>query len=123
MRCVFVFKNLIINTNDLIETRAQDMLNGNSDKIADLLKKFNYNWRDGTYREVFRVAERYSRIQQEYFNTEPQYRKAMLREWLMYPNPKLLCMVYERSSAEEMKLKDYLTKNFYLEWIKWMNFY
>jgi methylmalonic aciduria homocystinuria type C protein len=115
MRSVFIISNVSIDVSNLREIRAEDHLNGDIDRVIDLLKRFNFSWRDGTYRDVIPVAEKYSKIQQEYFNLEPRLRKDLIREWLLYPNPKILCSIYERNSAEELKRKSYLLKNFYFE--------
>jgi hypothetical protein len=103
MRSVFIISGISLDTPNLKETRAGDALNGDAERIIDLLRKFNYNWRDGTYRDVFPVVEKYSWLQQEYFNMEPKLRKDLIKEWLLYPSPRILSSVHERSNAEELK--------------------
>ncbi|XP_071492457.1 cyanocobalamin reductase / alkylcobalamin dealkylase-like [Diadema antillarum] len=48
------------------------------DDIVDLLERFNNNWRDGTYRDVIPVEERYSDEQIRYWDTAPSKRFALL---------------------------------------------
>lgn len=113
MRSVYIFSNVCVP--DLDPVRIDDPLHNDESKIADLLYKFNYHWRDSTYRDVIKVDAKYSPLQQEYFNTEPRYRKALLKEWLAYPNQSFLSKIYEWNRVEEMRQKIYLEKNFYLE--------
>lgn len=108
MRCVFVFKNLVLSDEQLENKEPIDALNGNIEKIIDLLKKFNYNWKDSSYRDVINVCEKYSDIQKEYFLVEPKFRKDLLKQWLIYANLEKLCESYNQKMNEI-----YLTKNFY----------
>ncbi|CAF0716922.1 unnamed protein product [Brachionus calyciflorus] len=113
MRCVFIFKNIILDNEELKWRQPIDPLNGNYEKIIDLLKKFNYNWKDSTYRDVIKVKESYSSIQREYFNLEPKYRKDLIKEWLEYSNVEQLIQTYEKIFKDK-NLKNYLVKNFYI---------
>ena len=109
MRCAFIFKNLVLDDNQLAQNLAKDPLKGNVDSIVDLIKKFNYNWKDSSYRDVIKIEERYSEMQKEYFLTEPILRKGLLKEWLSYPTIEKL---YENYYSKKNQV--YLDKNFYI---------
>ena len=49
----------------------------------ELLEKFNYCWRDWTYRDVTEreLLERYSDRQKKYFATEPRDRFDLIKKW------------------------------------------
>ena len=113
MRCVFIFRSMILNENELVRPTLKDPLGQNFARIVDLLKNFNYNWKDSVYRDAIQVAQKYSDIQVEYFTTEPKLRKTLLKQWLAQPNKKKLLEDYDRR-VKENKVKDYLIKNFFL---------
>lgn len=53
-------------------------------KRIELLEKFNFSWRDYTYRDVMEtgtIVERYSERQKEYFSTEPRERLKLVERW------------------------------------------
>jgi methylmalonic aciduria homocystinuria type C protein len=109
MRCAFIFKNLVLDDNQLAQNLVEDPLKENVDSIVDVIKKFNYNWKDSTYRDVINVEERYSEMQKEYFLTDPKLRKDLLKEWLSYPSIEKL-----HQSYYSKKYDLYLDKNFYI---------
>ena len=114
MRCVFLFKNVILDETDLVRPNLSDPLDQDYDRIVELLKNFNYNWKDSKYRDAIDVAEKYSDLQIEYFTMEPKNRKDMLIEWLKYANvSSFLADFYLK--IKEKKRKDFLFKNFYFE--------
>lgn len=80
MRGVLILKNL--QAPDLVAKKPEDVLQGDENRIQDLISKFNTNWRDGTYRSVIDVVEKYSDKQIEYFLTEPAERKNLIQKWL-----------------------------------------
>jgi len=73
LRGILIFKDLLapgLQPNepvDCVQTR---------EKRIELLEKFNFNWQDWSYRDVFEgdVEERYSKQQKLYFATEPSKR-------------------------------------------------
>ena len=110
MRCVFLFKNIVLLENDLERPHLEDPLGQDGVKIENLLWNFNFNWKNSAYRDAIRVEEKYSHLQIEYFTTEPKYRKEMLRNWLAYPNKSKLIDDYDLKTKSNN-----LLKNFYLE--------
>lgn len=76
IRGVMIFRNLQgnIQRRDPINCVASRRL-----KI-ELLTRFNRNWRDGSYRDIIPVIERYSELQIKYFNTEPKDRHELIAE-------------------------------------------
>lgn len=113
MRSVFIFKNVVLNENELGRVEPIDPLYGNYEKIIDLLKKFNFNWKDSTYRDVINVVESYSKIQREYFTLEPKYRKELIKKWFRYSDANKLIDAYEKMESDE-KRQNYLDRNFYI---------
>ncbi len=114
MRCVFLFKNVILNEHDLTRPILKDPLCQNYDCIIELLKNFNYNWKNSKYRDAICVAEKYSDLQVEYFTMEPKHRKEMLKEWLKYSNVSTLLVDFDLK-IKEKKRKEFLLNNFYFE--------
>jgi methylmalonic aciduria homocystinuria type C protein len=84
MRGVFIIKNFLVY--DLIPKEPIDVLNGNETNIYDLLNKFNFNWKDNTYRDVIKVEKKYSPKQLEYFLTDPSDRKRLILKWFEEEN-------------------------------------
>ena len=62
---------------DLPPTKPIDCVPARADRIA-LLERFNFHWRDWTYRDVVTPQERYSEEQKAYFSTPPAQRLALL---------------------------------------------
>ncbi|XP_066482149.1 cyanocobalamin reductase / alkylcobalamin dealkylase [Tiliqua scincoides] len=48
------------------------------EKRIELLEKFNFHWRDWSYRDIIEVKERYSEEQKTYFATPPAERLKLL---------------------------------------------
>lgn len=113
MRCVFLFKNLHVDAT-LSRKEPIDPLNNDFDRIFDTLKRFNDNWKDSTYRSTFPVTEKYSYIQQEYFNTVPNKRKQLISKWMAFKDSKELCEFYKIQQVYNDDYKQYLTNNFYI---------
>ncbi len=116
LRSVFIFKNFLVNDSIMQQKLPVDMLNGDKNLILDLLEKFNFNWKDWTYRDMIPVKEKYSEIQKDYFETEPKYRKDLIRKWLRFPDQKQLCSSYfnQTNKIEQFDNKDYLIRNFFV---------
>lgn len=49
---------------------------------SKLLTLFNENWKDGQYRNINNPQTQYSPLQQEYFNTAPKDRAAIIKRIL-----------------------------------------
>lgn len=113
MRAVFVFKDVQLEEGDICMKKVADPLNGNMEKILDVLKKFNFHWKDSRYRDVIPVEDSYSPLQREYFDLEPRYRKALIRKWLTFANVEKLIEFYQ-NDYQEKSHKDYLSKNFFI---------
>lgn len=109
MRCVLIFKNLLVSEAQLPLREPSDRLEGDAERILDLLHKFNYNWRDSSYRDCIRAEERYSPIQLEYFLLEPKRRKALILDWLRHSSVEELLESYDEKLKSQV-----LMKNFYL---------
>jgi cyanocobalamin reductase (cyanide-eliminating) / alkylcobalamin dealkylase len=80
MRGVFIFKNVKVENISLRE--PIDVLNGDEKLIEELTRRFNTNWKDGTYRDMIQVEQKYSQKQLEYFLTDPAKRKELIKLWL-----------------------------------------
>lgn len=44
----------------------------------ELLERFNFRWKDWTYRDIIPVEKKYSEDQKEYFSTPPKDRKVLI---------------------------------------------
>ncbi|XP_071985148.1 cyanocobalamin reductase / alkylcobalamin dealkylase isoform X1 [Engystomops pustulosus] len=85
IRAVLVFSEVHIPR--LEQTPPIDCVPAQEDRIR-LLENFNFNWRDGKYREVVAVEERYSVEQTLYFSTPPAERRKLLEQWgQVHPSP------------------------------------
>uniref|UniRef100_T1J439 Cyanocobalamin reductase (cyanide-eliminating) n=1 Tax=Strigamia maritima TaxID=126957 RepID=T1J439_STRMM len=51
------------------------------EKKIELLEKFNFQWRDSSYRDVVPVAHRYSEEEKLYFDTLPKDRCKLIDKW------------------------------------------
>jgi len=66
-----------IEVPDLTPTKPLDCVPKRADRIT-LLERFNFHWRDWTYRDAVTPQERYSEEQKAYFSTPPAQRLAFL---------------------------------------------
>lgn len=66
-----------IEVPDLPPTKPLDCVPARADRIT-LLERFNFHWRDWTYRDAVPPQERYSEEQKAYFSTPPAQRLALL---------------------------------------------
>ncbi|XP_069837346.1 cyanocobalamin reductase / alkylcobalamin dealkylase [Dendropsophus ebraccatus] len=78
IRAVLVFTD--VQATHLAKTLPIDCVPGREERIK-LLENFNYNWRDGKYRDVLAAEERYSAEQTLYFATPPAERLKLLEMW------------------------------------------
>jgi cyanocobalamin reductase (cyanide-eliminating) / alkylcobalamin dealkylase len=121
MRSVFIFRNLLADERQLKFKMPVDPLKGNLELIRELLIRFNYNWRDWTYRNMIQVKDKYSDAQKEYFELEPKNRKNLLKSWLSnYADDQALISAYSQKNELIYEIsslsisRSYYIKNFYL---------
>ena len=81
-RGVIILKNLHIDEG-FMQKIPFDCV-GDESMVAELLKRFNNNWKDWSYRDVTinTVKERYSKDQMEYFITLPNERPKLIEKWI-----------------------------------------
>ncbi|KAM4721986.1 cyanocobalamin reductase / alkylcobalamin dealkylase isoform 2-T2 [Rhinophrynus dorsalis] len=85
IRAVLVFKE--VHAPYLEPTLPLDCLPSQEQRI-ELLELFNFSWRDGKYRDVLPVDEKYSEEQTLYFATLPAERLKLLEQWgELQPSP------------------------------------
>lgn len=77
LRGVAVFKSIRQPTLPCVS--PVDCVPGREDRIK-LLEKFNFHWKDWTYRDIVQVEEKYSQEQMKYFETMPKDRKDIVEE-------------------------------------------
>ncbi|XP_059163025.1 cyanocobalamin reductase / alkylcobalamin dealkylase-like [Physella acuta] len=75
LRGVFIFKNILCPNLPRVE--PVDCVPDQESKVK-LLKLFNEQWKDWTYRDIIPVEKKYSEDQKEYFGTEPKDRKPLI---------------------------------------------
>lgn len=78
LRGVLIFRDVL--APKLQRRQPKDVIRSDAQR-TDLVRLFNFFWRDGRYRDVIDVEERYSPRQQEYFNTLPSQRWKLIEEW------------------------------------------
>ncbi|ESO12903.1 hypothetical protein HELRODRAFT_62766 [Helobdella robusta] len=82
LRGILIFKN--VKVPNLMKKELECFLS--NEQIISLLDKFNNSWRDGTFRDVIEPLERYSTLQQKYFNVTPDERLELI-EKMKYGTP------------------------------------
>ncbi|XP_066454070.1 cyanocobalamin reductase / alkylcobalamin dealkylase isoform X1 [Eleutherodactylus coqui] len=82
IRAVLVFAD--VRAAGLEQTLPIDCVPGREERIR-LLENFNYNWRDGKYRDALPAEEKYSTEQTLYFATPPAERLKLLKLWGQIP--------------------------------------
>jgi methylmalonic aciduria homocystinuria type C protein len=88
----FAFRSVIIFSGVIADQRWSqqhplDLLPDLKDKI-DLLITFNSDWKSGKYRDFISVQEKYSALQEQYFNAKPGIdRISILRNHLLETAP------------------------------------
>ncbi|XP_035699207.1 cyanocobalamin reductase / alkylcobalamin dealkylase-like [Branchiostoma floridae] len=75
IRAVLVFKNILVPEMEYKE--PPDCVPTDELRI-DLLNKYNFHWKDWSFRDVIPVEDKYSEEQKVYFDTPPADRKALL---------------------------------------------
>lgn len=78
LRAVFIFRGVVVP--ELQRRQPKDVIHSEAQRV-NLVRLFNFHWRDGRYRDVIDVEERYSTMQQEYFNTLPCQRLKLIEKW------------------------------------------
>lgn len=78
MRGVIIFKDVM--TPMLPRKEPDDVVKGDEKKI-ELLEKFNFHWKDWSYRDVVPADLKYSEEQKKYFATSPANRKELLESY------------------------------------------
>ncbi|KAM3914170.1 LOW QUALITY PROTEIN: cyanocobalamin reductase / alkylcobalamin dealkylase [Leptodactylus fuscus] len=78
IRAVLVFTD--VQAPGLAQTPPIDCVPAREDRIS-LLENFNFNWRDGKYRDAVAAEETYSAEQTLYFATPPAERWKLLELW------------------------------------------
>ena len=58
--------------NDVLQTEELKL---------EVLKRFNYNWKDWTYRDIIKTEARYSDEQKQFFSTPPADRKELIQNF------------------------------------------
>ena len=85
----FAFRGALIFENaicaDLVQKDPEDVVNTDELKL-DLLKRFNYNWKDWSYRDIIKPESTYSEEQRLFFITPPSERKSLLDSLRNMPN-------------------------------------
>ena len=76
MRGILIFKSVLVPTMPFVP--PPDILN--DEQKIELLNRFNGNFRDGTYRDIIPVEDRYSLDQWTYFNTPASGRKQLMED-------------------------------------------
>lgn len=89
LRGVLLFHGLLVP--GLMQQEPVDCVSSREMRIK-LLEKFNYCWRDWTYRDVTEreILERYSDQQRTYFATEPRDRFDLIKKWKQESSKQLL---------------------------------
>ncbi|XP_064477057.1 cyanocobalamin reductase / alkylcobalamin dealkylase-like [Ornithodoros turicata] len=64
-----------------LERRQPIDVVGTFERRLELLKLFNFHWRDGRYRDIVEVQEKYSDKQREYFAATPGQRWTLIEKW------------------------------------------
>lgn len=75
IRGVVIFKDILVP--DLLKKEPVDVVQGDEKRI-ELLEKFNFHWKDWTFRDIVPVDLKYSEEQKKYFATLPADRKELL---------------------------------------------
>ncbi|KAJ8388432.1 hypothetical protein AAFF_G00133080 [Aldrovandia affinis] len=82
IRALLVFPCVVVG-EELQQRPPPDCVPSQESRV-ELLEKFNFHWRDWSYRDIVPTAERYSQKQQAYFSIPPGQRSALLRQWGLF---------------------------------------
>lgn len=75
IRGVIIFKDILVP--DLPRKEPEDVVQGDEKRI-ELLEKFNFHWKDWSFRDIVPADVKYSEEQKKYFATLPANRKELL---------------------------------------------
>lgn len=75
IRGVIIFKDILVP--DLPQKEPVDVVQGDEKRI-ELLEKFNFHWKDWSFRDIVPTDSKYSEEQKKYFATLPADRKELL---------------------------------------------
>lgn len=81
----FGFRGVIIFSNlqaPVLEQKLPVDVVCEDDKIIELLEKFNYHWRDWSFRDIVPAVMKYSDEQKLYFDTPPGERRELLETFI-----------------------------------------
>jgi methylmalonic aciduria homocystinuria type C protein len=76
LRGVIIFKSVLVP--ELERRDPPDVVRGDEQRI-ELLERFNFRWRDWSYRDIIVAEDSYSELQKEYFITPPKERGPLIR--------------------------------------------
>ena len=79
-RGVVIFKN--VQAPELKQELPVDVVCEDG-KIIELLEKFNYHWKDWSYRDIVPAIVKYSEEQKLYFSTPPAERRKLLEQFMI----------------------------------------
>lgn len=77
IRGVIVFRDILIPN---LKKNEPERVISISEVENKLLYKFNYEWQDGSYRDVIPVIKRYSELQTKYFSLKPSERMSLIKD-------------------------------------------
>jgi len=75
IRGVIIFKDVLVP--NLPRKEPEDVVQGDEKRI-ELLEKFNFHWKDWSFRDIIPADAKYSEEQKKYFATLPANRKELL---------------------------------------------
>lgn len=76
-RGVIIFQDIIVPS---LEPRPPADVVGGDEKVIELLEKFNYHWKDWSFRDITPAIMKYSEEQKLYFNTPPDERYEIINK-------------------------------------------
>ncbi|XP_029356342.1 cyanocobalamin reductase / alkylcobalamin dealkylase isoform X1 [Echeneis naucrates] len=79
IRALLVFENVTVGS-EMVKPHPIDCVPTREGRIK-LLENYNFNWKDGRYRDIIPPVQTYSQRQKDYFTTPPAQRFALLKTW------------------------------------------
>uniref|UniRef100_A0A8C9R0A7 Cyanocobalamin reductase / alkylcobalamin dealkylase n=2 Tax=Scleropages formosus TaxID=113540 RepID=A0A8C9R0A7_SCLFO len=79
IRALLVFPSVVVD-EELIQKPPPDCVPSQEDRV-ELLERFNFRWKDWSYRDIIPSVQCYSEEQKTYFSTPPDQRAMLLRQW------------------------------------------
>jgi methylmalonic aciduria homocystinuria type C protein len=77
LRGVIIFKSILVP--ELQRLNPPDVVCGDERRI-ELLERFNFRWKDWSYRDIIETEGTYSEQQKEYFLTPPKQRGPLISQ-------------------------------------------